>query len=321
MQNIIVGFFYEKSDQEKLSSTLNIIHTLRKKLYPMNIEFIDLLEVYTESFMYNPLRDIASTYGILRQTMRDDSLTDITNTNRNTMIDMRDKSHHRTTAFDVILVIGGDGTMLKAIHKFIYVDTSFYGINTGSVGFLLNAYELDKFCDFIVSGKGEKITIHPLEMIATDIRHEQHKLLAINEISLLRNSAQSAHIQIAVNDKVRLDNLVADGVLLSTPAGSTAYNYAAGGPIIPLETQALLLTPLSPFRPRRWRGAVVHNSSVVDFLNVVPGKRPINATADSIEVRDVISIRARMRHDIDISIAFNSKNCMQERVIREQFAG
>eukprot|EP00825_Cyclidium_porcatum_P028007 TRINITY_DN30392_c0_g1_i1.p2 TRINITY_DN30392_c0_g1~~TRINITY_DN30392_c0_g1_i1.p2 ORF type:complete len:221 (-),score=13.22 TRINITY_DN30392_c0_g1_i1:143-805(-) len=160
----------------------------------------------------------------------------------------------------------------------------------------------------------------PLEVSTIDVCGTRHMVLAVNEVSLLRNSAQSAHVRVAIDGSVRLDKLVADGVLLSTPAGSTAYNYAAGGMIVPLETRVLLITPISPFRPRRWRGAVVPDSSVVQFVNLMTDKRPINVAADSVEMRDAVSATAVMRHDIEIRLLFDKENCIQERVMKEQSA-
>ncbi len=283
-----VGYFYENRDQEKLAKAKDIMRIICGR-YGRYIEFLDLVR---DLECGNTLLD--NKINIVEVGIDDNRL-------------------------DVILVLGGDGTMLKAIHYFMMLNVPFYGLNIGSVGFLLNNLSN---CDSIVHSiyNATQVSIHPLEMIVNDINNNQHKVLAINEVSLLRNGPQSAHIAISINNVLRLEKLVADGILLSTPAGSTAYNYAVGGPIIPLEATTLILMPISPFRPRRWRGAVIPNDSILKFVNLMPKKRFINVFADSNEVRDMESVEVKMRSEIIIKLLFNQGNCIHERIIAEQFA-
>jgi NAD+ kinase len=220
---------------------------------------------------------------------------------------------------ETVLVLGGDGTMLHALHYFIDSPKRLFGINCGSVGFLLNELNLDKLFHSVIHDTNSVI-IHPLEMKVEDIHGKRHTVLAINEIALLRAHAHTAHVQITVNEVQRLSLLVGDGVLLSTPAGSTAYNCAVGGPIVPLESGVLLLTPISPFRPRRWRGAVIDNTSRVQFKNLDPQTRPMSATADFLEVRNVVNVDIIERKDINLILLFDSKNCLHERITKEQFS-
>ncbi len=220
---------------------------------------------------------------------------------------------------DVIITLGGDGMMLKALHYVMGYNIPILGLNRGSIGFLLNDYsphDLEERLQQAVI-----TTLYPLEMIATDINGVQYKALAVNEVSLLRETSQSAKIKISINGKSRLDHLIADGVLVATPAGSSAYNFAAHGPIIPLEARILALTPISPFRPRRWRGALISHHSHVRFDIMEPEKRPVSAVADSIEVRDAVSVEVRECTELAMRLLFDPGNILQERVLKEQFLG
>lgn len=219
---------------------------------------------------------------------------------------------------DVIVVLGGDGAMLRALHTFINKPAPIFGMNLGTLGFLLNDYRPDRLRERIK--KARKFVIHPLIMEALDGKGKVHAEIAFNEISLLRETHRSAKIRILVNDELRLAELVCDGVLLSTPVGSTAYNSSAGGPILPLDANMLALTPISPFRPRRWPGAVLNNKSKVTFQIVKASERPVSATADSKEVRNVYEVRVRQSKTISKTILYDLDNPLEERIFREQFA-
>ena len=185
---------------------------------------------------------------------------------------------------ETIVVLGGDGAMLRALHEFTDVGLPIYGLNLGTLGFLLNEYKNKDLVARIRSARSYKI--HPLRMQATDVKGKKHDAIAYNEVSLLRQMHSSAKVMVFVNDQVRLPLLVCDGIMLSTAVGSTAYNSSAGGPIVPLNANILPLTPISAFRPRRWPGALLPSSSKVRFEVIRPKERPVSATADSTEVRD-----------------------------------
>lgn len=222
------------------------------------------------------------------------------------------------TEYDVIITIGGDGAMLRTIHSFIHCNIPIYGINRGSLGFLLNNYDPHHLLQNINSSISAEI--HPIEMEALTASGDVRRSLAINEVALLRSSHQSAKISIGINGKERLDRLVGDGILLATAAGSSAYNFAAHGPLVPLESKLLLLTPIAPFRPRRWQGAIVSNTSQIQFTVQEPHKRPVNASADFIEVKRVLEVRASLRHDITVTLLFDHHHSLEERILNEQFA-
>jgi len=218
---------------------------------------------------------------------------------------------------DALVVLGGDGMMLKVLHRYIGNNTPIYGMNRGSVGFLMNPYsedELEKRVQNSIS-----MTLHPLEMQVVDSEGVIHNALAINEVSLLRETNQAARIKISIDDKERLDYLVCDGILVSTPAGSTAYNYAANGPIIPLNSNILAMTAISPFRPRRWRGALLSNENKVKFEILNSEKRPVSAVADFTEFRDIKIVEITERKDIELTLLFDQNDNIAERIIKEQF--
>ncbi|WP_084212834.1 NAD kinase [Candidatus Jidaibacter acanthamoebae] len=219
---------------------------------------------------------------------------------------------------DLVITIGGDGMMLKALHRYMDHSTPIYGMNRGSVGFLMNDYVFEDLLDHI--DKAVETRLYPLEMRAETLEGEIHAALAVNEVSLLRETNQAAKIRIFVNDEVRLDCLVADGVLIATPAGSSAYNFAAYGPIIPLDANILALTPICPFRPRRWRGALLSHKSRVRLEVLEADKRPVSAVADSTEVRNVRSVEITERKDKVLKILFDKQNMFEERVMKEQFS-
>ncbi len=220
---------------------------------------------------------------------------------------------------DVIVVLGGDGAMLRALHSFIGCNLPMYGMNLGTLGFLLNNYDPKKLPERIK--KARKVVIHPLIMEALDSKGKVHAEVAFNEVSLLREMHRSAKIRILVNDELRISELVCDGVLLSTPVGSTAYNLSAGGPILPLDANVLPLTPISAFRPRRWPGALLGNKSKVCFQIIKASERPVSATADSKEIRNVYEVRVRQSKTIAKTILYDPDNPLEERIFREQFEG
>ncbi|NCC21933.1 MAG: NAD kinase [Alphaproteobacteria bacterium] len=218
---------------------------------------------------------------------------------------------------DVFVVLGGDGTMLETLHKTIDLDKPVYGMNRGSVGFLLNPYRKEGLTDRVA--RSESVTIHPLRMKATALDGTIHEALAFNEVSLFRESRYAAKISITVDDVERLEELVCDGVLVSTPAGSTAYNLSAHGPILPLKAELLAITPISAFRPRRWRGALLPGNSTIRFKAASPEKRPVSAAADFIEVRDIAEVAIHESRSISRTLLFDPDHNLEERILKEQF--
>lgn len=218
---------------------------------------------------------------------------------------------------DVIVALGGDGFMLQTLHDTQELRAPVYGMNCGTVGFLMNEYSPDALGERLMAAEEE--VINPLAMQAEDASGAIHKALAINEVSLLRAGPQAAKLQISVDGRVRLDELVCDGALLSTPAGSTAYNYSAHGPILPIGADVLALTAMSAFRPRRWRGALLPKIAVVRFDVLEPKKRPVMADADGRSVRDVVSVEIQSNSEIEHRILFDPGHGLEERLIREQF--
>lgn len=218
---------------------------------------------------------------------------------------------------DVILVLGGDGFMLEVMHRYSRRNIPFYGMNCGTVGFLLNQYRPEMLLDRIKGAKPSNL--HPLRMFARCMAGKQHELMAINEVSLFRETRQAARIRVTVDHVQRISEMVGDGILVSTPAGSTAYNFSAGGPIMPLDANTLALTPLNPFRPRRWRGALLPQDSSIYFEVLDPAKRPVGAVADFTEVRDVTSVSIGIQQDQTITLLFDPEHHLEERIIHEQF--
>jgi len=218
---------------------------------------------------------------------------------------------------EVIVALGGDGFMLQTLHVTQGLDAPVYGMNCGTVGFLMNEYNADDLKTRLKAAAEE--VINPLAMRAECSDGTIHEALAINEVSLLRNGPQAAKLQISVDGRVRLDELVCDGALVSTPAGSTAYNYSAHGPILPIGADVLALTAVAAFRPRRWRGALLRKTAVVRFDVLDPDKRPVMAEADSKSVRNVLSVEVRSEDSISHRILFDPGHGLEERLIREQF--
>ena len=225
--------------------------------------------------------------------------------------------HKNIADFDLIIAIGGDGLMLHLLHEFKDFSIPIYGINCGTVGFLMNSFDENNLIESI--NKSEISALNPLKMIATDVNNIKHSHIAINEVALLRQINQASKILIEINDKERLSSLTADGILVSTSAGSTAYNLSAGGPIIPFGAKILALTPISPFRPRKWNGALLPSNSKIKFKILDYVNRPVSATADSREIRDVIEVEIFEDLSIEFKILFDSNHSLEERIIREQF--
>ncbi len=218
----------------------------------------------------------------------------------------------------VVVALGGDGFMLETLHRTIDKLKPISGMNRGSVGFLMNEYSEDDLLERI--NAAERAIIHPLVMVAIDSKRRQHRALAINEVSLLRQTRQTAKLRICIDGKVRLNELVCDGALVCTPAGSTAYNLSAYGPIVPISAQILALTAISAFRPRRWRGALLSHTARVTFEVLEADKRPVSAVADNFEVRDVVEVHVGEDREISLCMLFDAGHSLDERVLNEQFS-
>ena len=218
---------------------------------------------------------------------------------------------------DVIVALGGDGFMLATQHRFMNSGIPVYGMNKGTVGFLMNEFSEDDLPERLA--QSTRRIIRPLDMEAEDVSGEVHRAKAINEVSLLRQSYQAASLGIRIDGRPRLDPLVCDGVLVATPAGSTAYNLSAHGPILPLDAPLLALTPVSPFRPRRWRGALIPDNSVIEISVNETAKRPVNAVADHHEVKSVRRVRIALDHESSGIILFDPEHSWDERILAEQF--
>ncbi len=219
---------------------------------------------------------------------------------------------------ELIVALGGDGFMLRTLHAHLALGVPVYGMKLGRVGFLMNKHRLDELPERVA--RAHAAELFPLEMRATDVAGRAHVALAFNEVSLLRQSNQAAHIEVRLNEAVKLPNLICDGVMVATPAGSTAYNLSAHGPILPLDANVLALTPISPFRPRRWRGAILPHRTEVSLRVLDPGKRPVSATADFLEVRDVRQVSVRQAAGEGVRLLFDPEHNLEQRILDEQFA-
>ena len=218
---------------------------------------------------------------------------------------------------DIIIVLGGDGYMLEAIKTHMDKNVPFFGLNYGSVGFLMNTNNEENLLARLESSQSTQIS--PLIMKAITKDGGIHSAMAINEVSLLRQTHQAAKIEVSIDDKIRLEELICDGILLATPSGSTAYNLSAHGPILSIESNDLALTPISAFRPRRWKGAIINNKSEVKFNILEDEKRPVSATADGFEVRDIKSITIRQDSSSKIILLYDRNHSFEERILNEQF--
>ena len=219
---------------------------------------------------------------------------------------------------DVIVTLGGDGFLLETLHAMGNAPKPVFGMNQGTVGFLLNAYKPHGLYERIA--KAQSVVLHPLSMTAETYQGGIFEAEAINEVSLLRETRQAAHINILVDGVERMADLICDGVLIATPAGSTAYNLSAHGPIVPLRSPLLALTPISAFRPRRWRGALLPDDVEVEFQVEQPVKRPVSAVADSTEIRDVKRVVVRSNLGKSFTLLFDPEQHLEERIFQEQFA-
>lgn len=218
---------------------------------------------------------------------------------------------------DVVVVLGGDGTMLETLHHSFDHDIPIYGMNRGTVGFLMNEFRepgLKKRLD-----AAQKVGLHPLVMDVTTVDGERSKAYCINEVALLRQTRQAAKLRISIDGKIRMPELICDGSVVATPAGSTAYNLSAHGPIIPLGAELLALTPISAFRPRRWRGALLPSTVSITFEIQEPKKRPVSAVADYTEFRDVRRVRVRQDNAVTMTLLFDPEHNLEERILNEQF--
>jgi NAD+ kinase len=221
---------------------------------------------------------------------------------------------------DAVVVLGGDGFMLSVLHQMLDAGRVIpaFGVNHGTIGFLMNKSRSSRTIDERLQ-RAKPIAVVPLEMIAVTNGGEEFRYYAINEVSLLRETRQTAKLEVAVNGRVRIGELACDGVLVSTPAGSTAYNLSAHGPILPLGSNLLALTPISPFRPRRWRGAILPDKAHVSFRALESDKRPVAAVADQKEVRDIREVRVAIARDHSLTLLFDRVSSLDERIFAEQF--
>ncbi len=221
---------------------------------------------------------------------------------------------------DIFVALGGDGFMLHTLHAMLETGRQrpVFGMNRGTVGFLMNDWRIDGIAERIAAAKA--IRVAPLEMTATTVSGEKFTHAAINEVSLLRETRQTAKIEVSVNGRVAMPELACDGVLVATPAGSTAYNLSARGPILPLQAKMLALTPISPFRPRRWSGAILPDDTAICFNVHEPHERPVSAVADQFEIRDVARVEVRLDRERSLTLLFDPEHALDERIAMEQFA-
>ena len=220
---------------------------------------------------------------------------------------------------EVLVALGGDGFMLQTLHRHAPLDVPVYGMKLGTVGFLMNQYRPEGLLERIALAR--PTVLRPLEMEAITEGGQTITSLAYNEVSLLRQTRQAAHLRIAINGRRKLDELVCDGALVATPAGSTAYNYSAHGPILPLGSDVIALTPIAAFRPRRWRGALLRSDAGIGIEVLDALKRPVSATADSHEVRNVVEVSIRESRTRTVTLLFDPEHDLAERILDEQFEG
>lgn len=219
---------------------------------------------------------------------------------------------------DVIVALGGDGFMLETLHRYLTLEKPIYGMNRGTVGFLMNLYQEDDLPKRLA--RAAEVTLHPLRMNAVTTDGTEINALAINEVSMLRQSRQAAKLSIRIDGKTRLQELICDGILVCTAAGSTAYNLSAHGPILPMGSNVMALTPISAFRPRRWRGAILPHTARLAFDVLEQDKRPVSAVADYTEVRNVASVEVHEDRSIKLRILFDPEHNLEERILSEQFS-
>ncbi|MBK8174164.1 MAG: NAD kinase [Rhodospirillales bacterium] len=225
--------------------------------------------------------------------------------------------HTSAEEADVIVALGGDGFMLEMLHRYMERNVPIFGMNRGSVGFLMNTFDETALLERLE--RAEAIKLHPLRMRAIDTAGRTHEALAINEVSLLRETRLAAKLRIDIDGIVRMSEMICDGVLLATPAGSTAYNLSVYGPILPLSAHVLALTPISVFRPRQWRGAILPHRTMVTIDVLFPEMRPVSAVADYTEVRTVTRVAVREDRSVALTLLFDPEHNLEERIIKEQF--
>jgi len=219
---------------------------------------------------------------------------------------------------EIIVALGGDGFMLRTLHRHMAVNRPVYGMKLGTVGFLMNQFHADNLVERLA--RAQPTTLKPLVMQAVSESGNTVTSLAFNEVSLLRQTKQAAHIRVSLNGVAKIEELMCDGILVATSAGSTAYNLSAHGPILPLGADVLAMTPISPFRPRRWRGAILRAGTEVKFEILDPYKRPVSATADSNEVRDVVEVTIGESREQTVTLLFDPEHNLEDRILNEQFA-
>ena len=225
---------------------------------------------------------------------------------------------HAPDKADVIVALGGDGFMLEALHDYMDYRTPIFGMHRGTVGFLMNGYEEGDLIERLK--RTTQVTVYPLRMTAKTADGNTHTALAVNEVSMLRQTRQAAKIRIFVDGRERMNELSCDGVLVATPAGSSAYNLSVNGPVLPFGSNILALTPISAFRPRRWRGALLPHTATVRFEIMEYEKRPVSAVADRTEVRDVVEVTVCEDHSVSLKMLFDPEHNLEERIVAEQFA-
>lgn len=218
---------------------------------------------------------------------------------------------------DIIVTLGGDGFMLHCLHYFLKLNKPIYGMNSGNLGFLMNDFDDENFIKNINNAKKHKI--YPLKMVTTNLLGKTQQVLGFNEISLFRGTNQAARLKIQINNKMRLKDFVGDGLIIATPTGSSAYNFSAGGALLPVSSNLIAVTPISPFRPRRWQGALLNNHSLIKISVQEPKKRPVNAVADFYEVQDVKEVEISYQNKIGLNILFNKEATLEEKILCEQF--
>jgi NAD+ kinase len=220
---------------------------------------------------------------------------------------------------DAVIVLGGDGHLLQTLHQLLESrrDIPAYGMNRGTVGFLMNNWEQGELLNRLARAKS--FSVKPLSATVTTVSGQSFTLPAINEVSLLRETRQTAKIEVAVNGRPVIPELICDGVLVATPAGSTAYNLSANGPILPLDSSLLALTPISPFRPRRWKGAILPDRYVIKLTILESGKRPVSAVTDQREIRDIASVEVALDRSRSLTLLFDPEHALDDRIAMEQF--
>lgn len=225
--------------------------------------------------------------------------------------------HYSLEEANVVIVLGGDGTILPLVNDKSFIMKNIFGMNRGTVGFLMNNYEAENLLDRIKSSKVTKL--NPVYMKVTDILNKTHLAFSLNEVSLLRQNRFAANIRVKINSKIKINKLVCDGMLISTPAGSTAYNLSAQGPILPLNSPLLALTPICPFRPRRWKGAILPEKSKIVLEIIDPKNRPVSATAGEVEVRNVKKVEVACNFTKSLNLLFDKEHNLEEKILNEQF--